>query len=53
MSDILNINPLIYTQQTAVNENPETKTETSHTEISSPKRPVHILYYTDPICFFF
>jgi hypothetical protein len=29
MSDILNINPLIYTHQTEVNENPETKTETS------------------------
>ena len=50
MSDIININPLIYTHQTEVNENPETKTETSHAEISSPKRPVHILYYTDPIC---
>jgi hypothetical protein len=42
MSDIIYINPLIYTHQTEVSKNPETKTETSHAEISSPHTPVLI-----------
>ncbi len=50
MSDVININTLMCNPETGICESPETKTETSDVRISPKERPVHILYYTDPIC---
>lgn len=50
MSDIVNLNTLICNPEVGICEAPEIKTDTCDKRISPENKPVHILYYTDPIC---
>ena len=50
MSEAVNLNTLICYPEAGICEVPEIKTNVSDKKVSQGNKPVHILYYTDPIC---